>query len=261
METVGQQLHEARLRLGLTLEDVSASTRINVAKVKAIECDDVSQFNSRFLYKSFVRQVGVAVRFREESLEESLSAAAAQIPEPAVPGELGAPGAPKVAGLKPQRIRISRWVYSVGSFAVILAACSGLFAVWQNSRTERAAQPRANTTVLKAMSSKPATPAPAEAPAASDLHIQMSASAPTWVSVTSDGKQVFSGILQTAETKVLEGHEIAKIRTGNAGGVQVVFNGHSIGALGTNGQVRTAVFSKNGYEILEPQARVDAPSL
>jgi hypothetical protein len=44
------------------------------------------------------------------------------------------------------------------------------------------------------------------------------------------------------------------VRAGNAGGIQVVFNGKTIGPLGPKGQVRTAVFTRDRYTILEPAA-------
>ena len=72
----------------------------------------------------------------------------------------------------------------------------------------------------------------------------------------SDGKEVFSGILDASEIKILEGRESARIRTGNAGGLKFTFNGKQIGILGPRGQVRTVVFTKNNYEVLPsaPQA-------
>ena len=56
--------------------------------------------------------------------------------------------------------------------------------------------------------------------------------------------------------KELEGHNSARIRTGNAGGVNVLFNGKTIGSLGPRGQVRTVVFTKDNYEIVEPSAHI-----
>jgi len=51
---------------------------------------------------------------------------------------------------------------------------------------------------------------------------------------------------------VLEGHDNARVRTGNAGGVNIIFNGKPLGALGGRGEVRTLVFTKQGYEIIGP---------
>ena len=62
MESVGQTLREARLRDGLTVQDVNARTRISVNNLLSIEADELHGISSRFLYKSFVRQVGQALK-------------------------------------------------------------------------------------------------------------------------------------------------------------------------------------------------------
>jgi hypothetical protein len=72
----------------------------------------------------------------------------------------------------------------------------------------------------------------------------------SWLSIVADGKEVFSGTLATSQTKILEGRESARIRTGNAGGLTFTFNGKEIGVLGPRGQVRTVVFTKDNYKVL-----------
>jgi hypothetical protein len=109
--------------------------------------------------------------------------------------------------------------------------------------------PSAKTAVVESAEATPAAPAPDTA-----IHIELSAIEPTWLSITADGKQTYSGVLATAETKTLEGHETARIHTGNAGGVNVVFNGRALGTLGRRGQIRTVLFTRTGYEVLEPSA-------
>ena len=97
--------------------------------------------------------------------------------------------------------------------------------------------------------------APAQTDAAAShpgFHVELSVVERTWLSIVSDGKQIFSGMVEPFETKVLEGNETARIRTGNAGAVSLVFNGRPIGNLGPRGQVRTVIFTKDNYEVLEP---------
>ncbi len=82
------------------------------------------------------------------------------------------------------------------------------------------------------------------------FRVEVSALEPAWLSIISDGKQIYSGMLAAAQTKILQGREMARIRTGNAGALNVLFNGRSIGTLGPRGQVRTVVFTRDNYEIL-----------
>ena len=42
------------------------------------------------------------------------------------------------------------------------------------------------------------------------------------------------------------------MKIGNAGGVDVQWNGKSIGPIGARGQVRTVRFTRENFKILEP---------
>jgi cytoskeleton protein RodZ len=283
MESVGQKLRGARLRLGFTLDDVSARTRINLKNLQAIETDDLKQISSPFLYKSFVRQFAGSVALDCAALQEALCAAAGSMPQPLVPGQDGAPVRPKVPGLRPQRIRKLRWLLSIASLIVMLVACSSFYGMWQESRYDlqsslsglvKSLQSSPNVTashsknrqVSESRPPSPPTSAPAVDAGKADANldgfrIQLSALETTWLSVMTDGKEVYEGLLKADESKTLNGRETARIRTGNAGGVEVFFNGRTIGPLGREGQVRTVVFTKNGYEVLEPQAHIAAMAL
>jgi cytoskeletal protein RodZ len=275
MESVGQKLRAARLNLGLSLEDISARTRINLKNLSALEADAFEVISSRFIYKSFALQVAQAVGLNPDSLRDALDAAVSQIPEPLVPGHPGAPIPPHLPSLRASRVRLSRWVYSLALLIAMLAACSGLYAMWQNSRGSLMASVAKLEVSLEGKRSRPVaspvTPAPGvahspiTAPVAASpvpqppppaVRIEVSALETSWLSVVADGKQVYAGILQPSESKSLEGREMARIRTGNAGGVEVTFNGKKLGPLGSRGQVRTVEFQKDGYRILEPTAHL-----
>jgi len=82
------------------------------------------------------------------------------------------------------------------------------------------------------------------------IHIELSAIEPTWLSISADGKTTYSGTLAAMQTKSFNGKDSAQIRTANAGGVNVIFNGRALGPLGRRGQARTIVFTKSGYEVV-----------
>ncbi|MDQ2843451.1 MAG: DUF4115 domain-containing protein [Acidobacteriota bacterium] len=267
MQSVGQILRHAREACGRTLEQVNSSTRIPVKVLEAIETDDLSAIHSAFLYRSFVRQMAASVNLDTAELDSSLQTAANRIPAPLMPGE-GAAAPPKVAALRIGRKRKSRLLYSLSSFAMALMVCSALYALWQNEKSklpgawhslvgtshkETNPPPAQVTADPKEPNDHPAVPQhdPDVAQAdAAGFTLELSATEPAWLSIIADGKQSFKGILERAETKVLEGRRTARIRTGNAGGVNVVFNGKSLGPLGPRGQVRTVLFTRNNYEVL-----------
>jgi hypothetical protein len=86
-------------------------------------------------------------------------------------------------------------------------------------------------------------PAAAEGP---PMSVDLSATAPTWVSVRDiAGNTLMSQLLVPGADRSLTLTTSAILRAGNAGGLEVHLNGESIGPLGPAGQVRNLEF-KNG---------------
>lgn len=240
MQSVGQKLRGARLALGISLERVSANTRIPTKILQAIEEGDWTGFHSAFLYRSFVRQFAEEVRLRVAELDSDIRESAGRIAEPPMPGQNSYQ--PKIPALNLGRPVKVRWAYSLGSLFLMVMLCSGIHAVWQGSQSR-------STLAIQGVSSA--------APNSSQgLRIELSAMERTWLSIRDDGRQVFNGVLGASQTKVLVAQKSARIRTGNAGAVHVVFNGRTLGALGARGQVATVVFTSSGYKIFEPSARI-----
>ncbi len=104
----------------------------------------------------------------------------------------------------------------------------------------------------------PAAPEPvvntqAAPPESTKLSLDFSATEKTWISISSGGKTVLSGVLDAGQHKALEGVQNARLITGNAAGLDVRFNGKPIGPLGERGQVRTVLFTPDKFEILPPK--------
>jgi hypothetical protein len=58
-----------------------------------------------------------------------------------------------------------------------------------------------------------------------------------WLRVIVDGEEAFLGTLEAGTTRTFRGRESIAIRCGNAGGVEAIVNGESLGLLGERGQV------------------------
>lgn len=84
------------------------------------------------------------------------------------------------------------------------------------------------------------------------IKLAVVAKEPTWLRITVDGKVKVEKVLNAGEASVMAGNESARILLGNAGGVDVQFNGSSIGAVGPRGQVRTVEFTPEKFTIVEP---------
>jgi hypothetical protein len=150
---------------------------------------------------------------------------------------------------------------SLAGLVGVLLLCSGFYAWW--NRAPRAAgsaqvspsQAPLVAAVSQSKSEQPATPSlnvTSSTGPDGENHVvlNLSATEKTWISITSDGKQIFSGILQPSQTKTLTGTDVARLRIGNAGGLEIQWNGKTIGPVGPRGQVRVVVFTPENFQVL-----------
>src|SRR5260370_37174715 len=105
--------------------------------------------------------------------------------------------------------------------AVVLVGC-GIYAWWGRTRAEGSAieNPAAVQTTLAAVGQ---TPPPAPAPSRPEgmqaipgakVLVDLIAREETWLSVSSDGKRVFTGVREHNQTNALEAKEFAKLSIG-----------------------------------------------
>jgi hypothetical protein len=76
--------------------------------------------------------------------------------------------------------------------------------------------------------------------------VQVKAKEDSWVSIVADGKSVMERVLTAEKKKKIKAGKKVVLRTGNAGGIEVTFNGVSLGSLGNENEPRTLTFNANG---------------
>ncbi len=109
------------------------------------------------------------------------------------------------------------------------------------------AQPPAPLPQTQQPAAKPAAPAAASA----SQHVTLQASELTWVSTRDAvGAQILARVFQKDDTQSLDLPNGATVRVGNAGGLSILLNGASIGALGKHGEVREVVFKNGSYKVV-----------
>jgi cytoskeleton protein RodZ len=283
MPSIGEQLRTARLRRGLELEELSSRTKIPRKFLAAIEADDRQQLPAGFFYRSWVQQYALELSLEVPRLMEDVERVLSADSPPALPGQQ--PAAAREARLAPVPIPSSgtRWGQSVILLLIVVGSGSGVYAWWRQSArppvnhadgrvTNVTAPARGPEVAVKPVSAAPGWRDPEVAEAASpnpataqppigdpsgEVRLEITATEPTWVSITPDGKQAFAGVLEATQVKTVAAREGARIRVGNAGGLQVRLNGKPIGPVGPAGQVRTLVVNKDGYQVLNPAPIVE----
>jgi len=248
ISTVWEVLQRARLEQGLDLATVAARTKIKAKYLQAIEAGDRMSLPGGFFYRSFVHQyakfLGVDTNPIDAEIDRVLSA------DPPLPlPNITRPTAVKLSS----RSGSKKKYLSYAAFVLILLACSVIDGWWHESRTtnpEKIESPAPVVqTTLASVAAGPvvAVKAAPAAPAASRLELDLTATEETWLSISSDGTPIFSGLLQANQTKTVEGKESANIRVGNAAGLEVRWNGKPLGPLGAHGQVRDLVFTSDKF--------------
>jgi len=271
MKTVGEILRGARQTQGLELTSVATLTKINAKYLQAIEADDRQSLPSAFFYRSFVHQYATALGLDAHELDAEVGRLlSADAPLP-LPGQERAAARNLPPVTERDGFQLSRTVTSVAALVLVMVACSGVYAWWHKSREavpvpeEARSVPAAPAAQVTAYREPPKAETPVVAAQAQGLEalpgykvlLDLLAREETWLSVYSDGKKVFSGILEANQSKSIEGREMAKVTVGNAAGLEVRLNGKLLDPLGTRGQVLTVVFTPDKFEAVPPAPKVE----
>lgn len=80
----------------------------------------------------------------------------------------------------------------------------------------------------------------------SEVNLQLLASRRVWVRVTVDGQVAFEGRLAPQDPQAFSGQTEILLYTGDAGSLQVYFNGENLGVLGVEGEVVDMLFTREG---------------
>lgn len=151
---------------------------------------------------------------------------------------------------------------------VVIGLASAAFVYWSSRTPEPAASKVSAASVTppeKAhrepapAASVPPPPRPQPAKPAETasgvMRVDIEAREPAWVAVTDlEGKRLMAKTLEANETRSFEITGGATLRTGNAGGLIVRFNGESLGTLGPTGKIRDVVFRNGKAKIRTPDA-------
>ena len=286
MNSVGTTLRSARERQSRQVAEIAEELCLTQQYLRAIEEDDVKSLPGTFFYKNFVKQYAAIVGVKEAEIRAGIEALAAAVEEPLLPGTLAQPPVrpldPIVADSNRRYFANTRLGLSVGGLVVALVACSGFYAWWMRPAEVAVAKPRpvpvavqqAVQPAIQPISQPvpvPVTDETATVQVTAEAQTQtvdginhvvlnLAATEKTWLSITSEGKRIFSGFLEPSQTKTLTGLDAARMTVGNAGGINVQLNGKPIGPIGKSGQVRVVVFTPDNFEVLPLETPATTPS-
>ena len=221
--SIGEALQEARHRAGLTVSQVSVSTRIREVIIRGIERDDFSACGGDFYARGHIRSIATAVGADPVPLISAYDAEhgssrtlrAAEIFDPVKPVKIRDPRSPSLSMI----------------VAVVLLAVIGFGAyrlVSHHSDKSHPPKAAAAASHQATTSAAPtAHPSPSPTPTRSDVVIQLTANEDCWVLLTkkSDGSQIFMGVIPAGSSRTWTEKKAVKMRLGNPPGVVLTVNG------------------------------------
>jgi len=232
----------------MSVEDVTAATRIRGGLIRSIENDDFAPCGGAVYARGHIRSISRVLDIDPVPLvaEFDLAHSDEGVPQPAL-----VPGAsvdPQVAHSEPKR---ANWAAAMAVALVaicILAAVSLIGGNKGSSSRQTANNGKPVTTPTTTAPATPGTPPPsAVAQLTGATALVRVVSDRTWLQVwTIDGHELYQGILSKGDSKVFRNKRGLRLLIGNAPAVDLVANGRDIGAPRAQGVVSHVTIQRGG---------------
>lgn len=259
----GAALRAAREARGLSIEDLSRTTKIGGAVLIALEETNVDRLPATIFTRGFLKAYAKEVRLDPDETADLYLAHAA----PATLAVDGAEARLKVASPAQRhevlasdddtsRFLAERQVGRLGWF-VLAAAVVGLTVYIWSFNWERSSDTL--NTQLAQQAPGDATPASATPSAAGDvaramietpigpLQFQLTTRGPCWLAAAADGQPVFARLLQAGEQETIEVHDELILRVGDPGALTISINGMEGRPLGRTGEPVNVRITKGNF--------------
>jgi cytoskeletal protein RodZ len=260
--TFGEHLKREREMRGVSLDEISAATRIATRFLTAIEEEHWGLLPGGVFNRGFVRAVARYLGLDEENIIAEYAAAAGD--RPTVPVWTGSP--PAVTSEQP-------WLaWILAAVVVLVLAWGAFFAVrrifgWRASRraaqiaaesakssslqpalssgtepvpvsTEPAPTPAPDSTGMPRGANSPLTPGadPKSPDASAPFELKVEAGETTRVTVEADTHRVFEGTMKAGEDRVFTARDKIQISAGDAGALLLELNGKTLAPMGPPGR-------------------------
>jgi cytoskeletal protein RodZ len=247
-------LHQARIDAGLTVEEVSATTRVRIPIVHAIEEDDFTRCGGDVYARGHIRTLARAVGLGHAALVEQYDAEHGGRPEPT-------PAAPLFDA---ERIRSEprrpNWTAAMVAAIVAVVAFVG-FTLFSGDEEPvrggaeagdgRSAAPSVGKTPGRPSDPKPDPSESAIAAVPADkVTVKITADeGPSWISAKDhNGRLLHEGVLEQGDSRTFTDGKRIDLVLGDAGAVQLYVNGKQIDNRGEKGQVQRLSYTKGDPE-------------
>jgi cytoskeleton protein RodZ len=281
----GEKLRRERELRGISLDQIAAATKISTRMLKAIEEEKFDLLPGGIFNKGFIRSYAKFLGIDEEqAVADYVAATGPEEPVNNLPQIADVPERPTrqldeegtiswttiVVLVLLVAVGYGGWTYhnhrkaekeSRATTAPVAAISTPPVEAPPAERTLKAEVPAPKPPSTAPLESTPAKSAPATSASPAALKTDATEPAPkpsvdliihtneeSWVQAVADGKTIFSETLPASSEKHVTASRGITLTVGNAGGVEVTYNGAALPDIGGPGKVRTIVFSPTKFE-------------
>ena len=269
MGSFGENLRREREMRGITLEEISAATKIGVRFLNSIENEDFSSLPGGIFNRGFVRSYARYLGLDEDPILEEYQLAAKARTEV----DLSQFSPPRTHSYQERRPRRTLWValIAIGLLAIGITLWHYTHRTVQVPSMTKSSPPAKSSSSAKPSQAATPTTSPAnpagrvqqvktsspggvlaatsteqaaapKLPPVTDtngkLVLQIATTERSWVAIDADGKSVMQGVMDPNMVKTFEADTNFDVLTGNAQGVILTLNGQAMKPLGREGEVK-----------------------
>jgi cytoskeleton protein RodZ len=283
----GDRLRREREARGVSLGEISESTKISGGFLRSLEQEDFERLPGGIFNRGFVRAYSKFLGIDEDAMVADFDAAYEQYRAEQAPPPPLVPIEEKEVPAKDYRFSAAILIPLILLISIVLLwrhrtkaaeATQGVAATHSNSRgggnrlpDVNGSKPRQSVensklagadgtlkkvagdsvagNIQKQPDSGTALKSPESAaapPSMRPIRVEIHANEDAWLSVIADGKTMMEGVLPAASTRKFRAQKNIYFTTGNAGGVEVSYNGRPLPPLGTSNEVKSLTFTPNG---------------
>lgn len=286
MASFGVRLKQQREQRGITLEEISATTKIGTRMLVALEQDHFDQLPGGIFNKGFIRAYARCLDLDEDQAIADYLVATGT-PPPDKDKDKDRDRDRRSDGLSESSFDLHAeserrdsnlpW----GTFAILLLLIALGFAGWgfysrearknvrkllppvAASKTAVASPNLVSTTPVSnqpvaahPVSAQLTTPSPTARPLAvpKPLSLRITLHSDSWLFVTSDGREILQGSFTAPTEKTIHATKEIVVKAGDVGALDFEFNGKTLPAQGANGEVKILTFDATGLHASAPPA-------
>lgn len=249
--SVGETLTRAREAAGLTVEDLSAQTRIRAGLIRQIEGDDFAGCGGAVYARGHLRSLAKVIGLDADELVAQFDRSHADEPAPAL---VPVPAVDPHEAARADR-KQPNWAAAMAVALVVICVLAGISLIGNRGSSSHNTADRSQPPASPAPSATSSSPKPASPPPGSVARVRTDqaialirvTSDQTWMSVsTLSGRLLFQGLLGAGQQRIFKDAKGLRLIIGNAPAVDLVANGRDLGSPRSQGNVAHVTIARGG---------------